>query len=159
MAQNSVHIEKLNRGGHSKEEKHALLEAIIGEKIDSSVHVNLPFYSDFGRHISLGKRVFINCAVMFTDLGGIIIEDDVLIAPRVNILTVNHPLDVLSRRGVILSPVHLKRNCWIGAGVTIMSGVTIGENSVVASGALVRQDVPDNVVVAGVPAKMVKTLE
>ena len=96
---------------------------------------------------------------MFTDLGGITLEDNVLIAPRVNILTVNHPESPAERRGVILAPVTVKKNAWIGAGATILPGVTVGENAIVAAGAVVSKDVPANTIVGGIPAKVLKTIE
>nr|WP_274960648.1 DapH/DapD/GlmU-related protein [Bifidobacterium crudilactis] len=113
---------------------------------------------DFGYHLSLGKDVFINRGVVLVDLGGITIEDHVLIGPHAALLTVNHPLDPKHRRGLIVKAITIKRNAWIGANATILQGVTVGENSVVAAGATVTRDVPDNTVVAGVPAKVIKTI-
>lgn len=95
---------------------------------------------------------------MFVDLGGIEIEDNVLICPEVKILSVNHPLDHKNRRGVILKSVKIRRNAWIGAGVTVCPGVTIGENSVIGAGSVVTKDVPSNTVYAGVPAKFIKNI-
>jgi acetyltransferase-like isoleucine patch superfamily enzyme len=135
------------------------LSGIIGTPIDKSTTVFVPFYTNFGRHIKLGKGVFINHACSFLDLGGITIEDDVQIAPRVNITSENHPLDPSSRRSLDLKAVVIKRNAWIGAGATILPGVTIGENAVVAAGAVVNKDVPANTVVGGVPAKIIKTFD
>ena len=106
----------------------------------------------------MGKRVFINHACSFLDMGGIILEDDVLIGPKVNLITENHPLDPLERRGMLCKPILIKRNAWIGAGATILPGVTVGENSVVAAGAVVSKDVPSNTVVGGIPAKTIKTI-
>lgn len=95
---------------------------------------------------------------MFVDLGGIELEDNVLIGPEVKILSVNHPLDPKNRRGVILKSVKIRRNAWIGAGVTVCPGVTIGENSVIGAGSVVTKDVPSNTVYAGVPAKFIKNI-
>jgi acetyltransferase-like isoleucine patch superfamily enzyme len=89
---------------------------------------------------------------------GITLEDDVLIGPKVNLVTENHPLDPVNRRALICKPMVVKRNAWIGAAATILPGVTIGENAVVAAGAVVSQDVPANTVVTGVPAKVIKTI-
>ena len=80
------------------------------------MHINLPLYCDFGRHLRIGKQVFINTACVFTDLGGIVIEDNVLIAPQVKIISVNHDINPKTRRGLILSPVHIQKNAWIGQG-------------------------------------------
>jgi acetyltransferase-like isoleucine patch superfamily enzyme len=132
------------------------LSKIIGEQIDESTTIFPPFYTNFGRFISLGKNVFINHACSFLDIGGIIIEDDVQIGPRVNITSENHPLDPSDRQALIPKPVVVRRNVWIGSGATILPGVTIGENAVVAAGAVVSRDVPANTVVAGIPAKVVK---
>lgn len=132
------------------------LSDIIGSEIDPSTTIFPPFHTNFGRFIRLGKNVFINHACSFLDIGGITIEDDVQIGPRVNLTSENHPLDPTDRQTVILQPIVIKRNAWIGAGATILPGVTVGENAIVAAGAVVSRDVPPNTVVAGVPARVVK---
>jgi len=147
----------LNASTTVDEIRHCLSE-IVGTPIDKSTTVFAPFYTNFGRHIRLGKGIFINHACSFLDLGGITIEDNVQIGPRVNITSENHPLDPANRKSLDLKPVVIKRNAWIGAGATILPGVTIGENSVVAAGAVVNKDVPANTVVGGVPAKIIKTI-
>jgi acetyltransferase-like isoleucine patch superfamily enzyme len=134
------------------------LSDIIGTEVDASTTIFPPFYTNFGRFIRLGKNVFINHACSFLDMGGITIEDDVMIGPRVNLTSENHALDPNDRTTVLLQPIVIKRNAWIGAAATILPGVTIGENSVVAAGALVSRDVPANTIVAGIPAKVVKAL-
>lgn len=148
---------KLNASTNVDEVRNILSE-IIGEKIDESTTVFPPFHTNIGKSIQLGKNVFINHACSFLDLGGIIIEDDVMIGPRVNILSENHPVDISKRKTLVPGKVVIKRNAWIGAGATILPGITVGENSVVAAGAVVTKDVPENTVVAGVPAKAVKEL-
>lgn len=132
------------------------LSEITGQHIDESTTIFPPFYTNFGRFTTLGKNVFINHACSFLDIGGITVEDDVLIGPRVNITSENHPLDPSDRKALTPAPVYIKRNAWIGAGATILPGVTVGENAVVAAGAVVSRDVPPNTVVAGIPAKVVK---
>ena len=134
------------------------LSDIIGKPIDESTTIFAPFHVNFGRFITIGKNVFINHACSFLDMGGITIEDDVLIGPRVNLTTENHPLDPANRRDLITKPIVIKRKAWIGAGATILPGVTIGENSVVAAGAVVSKDVPANTVVGGIPAKFIKAI-
>lgn len=134
------------------------LSEIIGAGIDASTTVFPPFYTNFGRFIRLGKNVFINHNCSFLDIGGITIEDDVQIGPSVNLTSENHPLDPSDRKTLLPKPIVIRRNAWIGAGATILPGVTVGENSVVAAGAVVNRDVPPNTVVAGVPAKVVKAL-
>lgn len=136
----------------------ALLSEIIGARIDESTTIFAPFHTNFGKFTSIGKNVFINHACSFLDMGGITIEDDVLIGPRVNLVTENHPLDPVDRRALLTKPIVIKRNAWIGAGATILPGVTIGENAVVAAGAVVSKDVAPNSVVGGVPAKFIKNI-
>jgi acetyltransferase-like isoleucine patch superfamily enzyme len=135
------------------------LSEIIGSPINKSTRIFPPFYTNFGQFITLGKNVFINHACSFVDMGGITIEDDVLIGPRVNLLTENHSLDPSDRQTLQLKSILIKRNAWIGAAATILPGVTIGENAVVAAGAVVSKDVPANTVVGGVPAKIIKTIQ
>ncbi len=134
------------------------LSEIIGVKIDDSTTIFTPFHTNFGKHIQLGKNVFINHACTFLDLGGIIIEDDVLIGPKVSIITENHPVNPNERKMLDLKSVMIKRNAWIGANAIILPGVTIGENSVVAAGSVVTKDVPPNYCAAGIPAKIVKKI-
>ena len=133
------------------------LSEIIGKNIDRSTTIFPPFYTNFGRFITLGKNIFINHACSFLDMGGITIEDDVMIGPRVNLTSETHPLNPGERETVIPKPIVIRRNAWIGAAATILPGVMIGENAVVAAGAVVNRDVPANAVVAGIPAKIVKT--
>jgi acetyltransferase-like isoleucine patch superfamily enzyme len=135
-----------------------ILSEIIGSEIDCSTTVLVPFYTNFGQFISIGKNVFINHACSFLDLGGITIEDQVLIGPRVNLVTENHPADPAERRSLITKPIVIKRNAWIGASATILPGVTIGENAIVAAGAVVSKDVPANTIVGGIPAKFIKSI-
>lgn len=134
------------------------LGEIIATRIDESTTVFPPSYTNFGRFIRLGRNVFINQGCSFLDLGGITIEDDVMIGPRVNITSENHPVKVAERKTLVPGAVVIKRNAWIGAAATIMPGVTIGENSVVGAGAVVTKDVLANTVVTGIPAKVVKEL-
>ncbi|MBS1599216.1 MAG: sugar O-acetyltransferase [Bacteroidetes bacterium] len=142
----------------SIDQTRACLSEIIGSEVDKSTTIFIPFYTNFGKHIRIGRNVFINHACSFLDLGGITIEDDVQIGPKVNLITENHPVEPSERKLLNLKSILIKRNAWIGAAATILPGVTIGENSVVAAGALVNKDVPDNTVVAGVPAKIVKRI-
>lgn len=142
----------------SIDEMRERLGEIIGSEIDKSSTVFVPFYTNFGRHINIGKNVFINHACTFLDMGGITIEDHVQIGPKVNIITENHPIDPERRKYLDLASVTIKRNVWIGAAATILPGVTVGENSIVAAGAVVNKDVPANSIVGGVPAKLIKNI-
>lgn len=156
---NRSHFATLQDAGTSRAQLEEAFLAMTGQELDSSVAINLPLYTDYGANIRLGKDIFINTGVMLTDLGGIQIDDHVLIAPFAKILSVNHPTSPKDRRGLLLQKVHLKENAWIGAGATILPGVTVGKNAIVSAGAVVTKDVPDNTIVAGVPAKVIKTIE
>ncbi|MBL1225887.1 DapH/DapD/GlmU-related protein [Enterococcus sp. BWR-S5] len=150
---------ELNTQYRTNEEMLSYLEKITGKVIDSSTTISQPFYSDFGRHITLGKNIFINKNVTFVDLGGITVEDHVLIGPSARFITVNHLVEPKQRRGLRVAPIVLKKNSWIGANATILSGVTIGENAIVAADSTVTRDVPANVIVAGSPAKEIRKVE
>ncbi|CAG5070677.1 Putative acetyltransferase [Dyadobacter sp. CECT 9623] len=149
---------EMNAEVKSPDDVRSRLGEIIGTEIDQSTTIFPPFHTNFGRSIRLGKNVFINHACSFLDIGGIIIEDHVQIGPRVNLTSETHPLDPADRKTLLLGAIIVKRNAWIGAGATILPGVTIGENAVVAAGAVVSRDVPPNTVVAGIPAKVVKQI-
>lgn len=156
---NQLLVQRLNNGAYNRDQVRQRLSVITNHHIDDSVEVRLPFYTDFGRNIHLGKGVFINSGIMLTDLGGIFISDNVLIGPKVTIASVNHPTEPAKRHEVELAPVHIHRNAWIGANAVITPGTTIGENAIVAAGAVVTHDVPKNAVVAGVPARIIKLLK
>ncbi len=104
---------QLNTSTHIDEGREWLSE-IIDSPIDTSTRIFPPFHTNFGRFTTLGKKVFINHACSFLDLGGITIEDDVLIRPKVNLITENHPLDPAERQALLLKPIVIKRNAWIG---------------------------------------------
>lgn len=135
-----------------------LLSRITGTELDDSVALFTPLYINYGKHTKIGKNVFINFNCIFLDLGGITIDDDVLIGPNVSILTEGHPASPVERHSLVPRSIHIKKNAWIGAGATILQGVTIGENAIVAAGAVVSKDVPDNTIVGGVPAKIIKNI-
>ena len=135
-----------------------LLCEITGREVDESVGIFTPFSINYGKNLGLGKNIFINANCSFLDLGGITIDDEVMIAPGVVVSSEGHPVGANERHMLTASPVHIKRNAWIGANATILPGVTVGENSVVAAGAVVSGDVPDNTIVGGIPAKVIKRL-
>jgi acetyltransferase-like isoleucine patch superfamily enzyme len=136
----------------------AILSQITGSEIDESVAVFPPLYINYGKHTKIGKNVFINFDCVFLDLGGITIEDGVLIAPKVSLLSEGHPLSAENRQSLVPGHIHIKKNAWIGAGATILPGVTVGENAVVAAGAVVSKEVPANTIVGGIPAKIIKSI-
>ncbi|KPI87091.1 acetyltransferase (isoleucine patch superfamily) [Leptomonas seymouri] len=132
---------------------------LIQKPVDDSVTIFPPIHTNFGKHIFLGKNIVINHGCSFLDMGGIYIEDNVLIAPKVNLLTEGHPLDTVTRRNT-LGPgkIVVKEGAWIGAASTVLPGVTIGRNAVVAAGSVVTKDVESNTIVAGIPAKVIKRI-
>lgn len=140
------------------DEVRAWLGKIIGATVDDSTTVFPPFHTNFGKFIRLGHNVFINHACSFLDLGGITLEDGVMVAPRVNITSETHPVEASRRKTLVPRAVLVKKSAWIGVAATIMPGVTVGENAVVAAGAVVTEDVPANALVAGVPARVLRRL-
>jgi acetyltransferase-like isoleucine patch superfamily enzyme len=134
-----------------------IFSRILNKEVQD-ITIFTPIYINSGKYISIGKNVFINFDCTFLALGGITIEDDVLIGPKVSLITENHPLNPRERKGLIGKPILIKKNAWIGANAVILPGVTIGENTVVAAGAVVSKDVPDNTIVGGIPAKFIKTI-
>lgn len=140
------------------DEVRSFLSQITGADIDESTVLFTPLHINYGQHTKIGKNVFINFDCVFLDLGGITIEDNVLIAPRVSLLSEGHPVLPEQRRSLTTGHIHIKKNAWIGANATIMQGVTIGENAIVGAGAVVSKDVPDNVIVGGIPAKIIKAI-
>ena len=149
---------KLNSAANADEVR-AHLGEIIGSPIDGSTTIFPPFHTNFGKHMKLGNNIFINHGCNFLDLGCITIEDGVMIGPGVHITSEDHPVEPAKRRTLVPRAVVIRQDAWIGAGATILPGVTVGENSVVAAGAVVNKDVPPNSVVGGVPAKVLKTIK
>lgn len=133
------------------------LEELFGRKLDD-VRILTPFSCDFGNRVTFGKNVFINHSAILSSSGGIEFGDNVMVAPGLKIATINH--DMYDRHVTYTyGKVTVKENAWIGMGVTICPGVTIGKYAVVAAGAVVTKDVPDYAVVGGVPAKVIKMLD
>jgi acetyltransferase-like isoleucine patch superfamily enzyme len=120
-----------------------LFSELIGKKVDDSFMLVPPFYTSGGAEIRVGRNVFINQSCTFYDLSGLDIADDVMIGPNVSLITSGHPIEPSQRRDVVVaSPIMIERNVWIAASATIIGGVTVGENSVVAAGSVVTRDVP-----------------
>ncbi|AMN44978.1 sugar O-acetyltransferase [Rhodoplanes sp. Z2-YC6860] len=141
------------------DEIRALFSELTGRKVDESFLLIPPFYTVGGNEIRVGRNVFVNQNCTFYDLGGLDIADDVLIGPNVSIITASHPLDPLQRRKFTIGkPIAIERNVWIAAGATIIGGVTVGENSVVAAGSVVTKDVPPNTLVGGNPARVIRSI-
>ena len=150
---------RLNYGFHEPEETVRLFSELTESKVDDSFRCFLPFYTECGINIKLGKNVFINSGCCFQDHAGIEIGDGTLIGHQVVIATLNHAQDPLSRADMFPKPVKIGKNVWIGAHATILPGVTIGDNAIIAAGAVVNKDVENNVVAGGVPAKKIKDIE
>ena len=137
-----------------------LFGELIGQKIDETFKLIPPFYTEGGLNIRVGHKVFINQCCTIYDMGGVDIGDLVMIGPNVNIITAGHPVEPSKRRAYIeAKPIVIEKNVWIATAVTILGGVTVGENSVIGAGAVVTKDVPANSFVAGVPAKVIRSLE
>ena len=140
------------------DEIRAMFSDLIGSKVDKGFSLIPPFYTG-GENIRVGRNVFINQNCTMYDPGGIDIGDDVMIGPNVSIITSSHPLEPARRREfVIAKPIVIERNVWIAAGATIIGGVTIGENSVVAAGSVVTRDVPANSLAGGNPARVIRAI-
>lgn len=126
----------------------ALLAEIVGKPVPGSVTVYPPFYTDHGLGIDFGEHVFVNQGCTFLDQGGIRLGDGVLIGPKANLISSDHPLDASERRDFITrAPVTIEADAWVGAGATVLPGVTVGRGAVVGAGAVVTKDVaPDSLV-------------
>ena len=118
----------------------------------------LPFYTDCGKNLHIGKNVFINSGCCFQDQGGITIGDGALIGHNVVMATLNHSEDPETRGNLHPAPIHIGRNVWIGASATILPGVTIGDGAIVGAGSVVTRDVPENMTVTGVPARILRSV-
>lgn len=137
-----------------------LIKKILG-KTGEKVHVQPPFHCDYGINITVGENFFSNYGLMILDVNRVTIGKNCMIAPNVSIFSATHPVRAEERyNGVELGlPITIGDNCWIGGGAIINPGVTLGNNVVVASGAVVTKSFGDNVVIGGVPAKIIKTLD
>lgn len=150
---------ELNGRYHEPEEIRTLFSELIGKPVDQSFGLFPPFYTDCGKNITVGKNVFINSGCHFQDQGGITIGDGVLIGHNVLLATLNHDFSPKKRSTLHPAPIVIGENVWIGSNATVVPGVTIGNGSIIAAGAVVTKNVPENVVAGGVPAKIIKILD
>ncbi|EPB6719290.1 sugar O-acetyltransferase [Vibrio fluvialis] len=155
---------KLDRFNRSQSDEQALQERIITELFGaagSNISVNRHFHCDYGVNIKVGNNFYTNYDCIILDCAEVIIGDDCLIGPQVGLYTACHPLDPVERASgkEFAKPITIGNNCWIGGHATINPGVTLGNNVVVASGAVVTKSFGDNVVIAGNPARVIKSLE
>ncbi|MGW8374903.1 DapH/DapD/GlmU-related protein [Streptomyces sp. ODS28] len=130
--------------------KAALLEQILGRPVPARTTIYPPFYTDHGLHLDLAERVFINQNCTFLDYAGIRLGERVMVGPKATFITSGHPVDPEERRLYLTGgPIDVAENVWIGAGATILPGVSIGRDAVVAAGAVVAEDVPAASLVTG----------
>lgn len=147
---------RLNSAYHTPEEIRELLSEQFGYEVPQSLRVFPPFYTDFGKHITVGEEVFINACCHFQDHGGVTIGDGCQIGHNVVFATLNHGLAPEDRKATYPAPIVLGKNVWVGSNATLLQGVTVGDNAVIAAGAVVTKDVSANTIVGGVPAKFIK---
>lgn len=150
---------RLNTAYHEPDEVRNLLSELFGYDVPASLRVFPPFYTDFGKNITVGNDVFINACCHFQDHGGVTLGDGCQIGHNVVFATLNHELRPEARQTTVPAPIVLGRNVWVGSNATILQGVTIGDNAVVAAGAVVTKDVAANTIVGGVPAKFIKNIQ
>lgn len=149
---------RLNTAYHTSDEVRGMLSELFGYRVSQSLRVFPPFYADFGKNIAVGENVFINACCHFQDQGGVTIGDGCQIGHNVVFATLNHGLAPGERRHTFPAPIVLGKNVWVGSNATLLQGVTVGDNAVIAAGAVVTKDVAANTVVGGVPAKFIKQI-
>jgi maltose O-acetyltransferase len=139
------------------EERLRLMTEIFGK--ETKAWIEPPFYFCYGTNIEIGEGSYINFNCNFVDDTKIIIGKKVMFGPAVTIATVGHPINPSLREYMYADAVKIEDNCWIGAGVTICPGVTIGENSVIGAGSVVTKDIPANSIAVGNPCKVVRAID
>lgn len=148
---------KINHTMPNTPEYKELVDELFNHSLGENTAINAPIYVILANKVKIGKNVVLMNGFQCMSAGGLTIDDDTMISLNCTIATNNH--DVYDRAVITCKPVHIKRNVWIGVNVTILPGVTIGENAVVGAGAVVTKDVPDNAVVVGNPARIIKYLD
>ena len=136
-----------------------ILTQLLGS-VGEGVEIRQPLFVDFGAHITVGARTFVNSGLTALDVAPITIGEDVLLGPNVQLLTPTHPLEAEARRAKWETgrPITLGNNVWLGGGVIVVPGVTIGENTVVGAGAVVTRNLPAGVLAVGSPARVIRRL-
>ncbi len=139
--------------------RRALLEDLLGAFGPRST-IRAPFHCDYGYQTTVGARTFVNWGLIALDVGRITIGDDVQLGPNVQLLTATHPVDPDPRRAKWegSAPITLEDNVWLGGGVVVLPGVTIGRDTVVGAGSVVTKDLPAGVVAVGNPARVVREI-
>lgn len=151
-------VAEMNTGYRTEEEVRACLSDITRRTVPDDMRVFTPIYINYGPGVSFGSDCFLNFGCTLLALGGITIEDDVFIGPHCVLATEYHPEQPSQRHTLLTKPIVIKQNAWLGANVTVLAGVTIGRNAIVAAGSVVTKDVPDNSVVAGTPARVIREI-
>lgn len=141
------------------ESQREILRELLGQ-VGEDVVIRPPFYCDYGTQIRIGARTFVNFNLVALDVASITIGEDVQIGPSVQLLTPTHPTEPEPRRAKVeaAKPIAIGDNVWLGGGVIVCPGVSIGENSVVGAGAVVTRNLPPNVVAVGNPARVIRSL-
>ncbi|NYF17827.1 maltose O-acetyltransferase [Microbacterium sp. AK009] len=136
-----------------------LLVDLVGS-LGEGAHVNAPLFVDYGENIHIGARTFVNYNLTALDVAPITIGEDCQIGPNVQLLTPTHPTDPQPRRDKLeaAEPIVLEDNVWLGGGVIVCPGVTIGKDSVVGAGSVVTKDIPAGVVAVGNPARVIRSI-
>jgi len=145
---------------YESEEKQKYMHEVFAE-CGENCYIELPFHANWGgHHLHLGSGVYMNFNMTMVDDGNIYIGNKVMFGPNVTIITGTHPVNPsLRERGLQYNKdVYIEDNAWIGSGVTILPGVKIGKNSVIAAGSMVTKDIPDNVVAAGIPCRVMRKI-
>ena len=144
----------------ASQERFAILKGLLGHTADDEFNINQPFYCDYGKQISIGKRFFANFNLTILDEAPVTIGDDCFIGPNVSIYTACHSTDPIERntRREWAEPVKIGDNVWVGGSVTILPGVTIGNNVTIGAGSVVAKCIPDNVVAVGNPCRIIKNI-
>ena len=159
MSQRALRITMpLNSTYHEPAEVTRIFEELIGRPVGGGFSMFPPFHTDFGLNTFVGEHVFINADCHFQDQGGITIKDRCFIGHNVTIATLNHGLRPADRPICTPASVVVEDDVWIGSGATLLAGVTVGHGSIVAAGAVVTADVAPLTVVAGIPARIIRTI-
>lgn len=150
---------EMNTGYRTPEEVHEFMGRILDKPLDESTTVLPPFYIDYGKPVTIGKRCFIQQCCTFFGRGGIEIGDEVFIGPKCNLITINHDVNPDNRSATYGKPIKIQDKVWLGINATVLPGVTLGYGCIVGANSVVTKDVPPMTIVAGNPARIIKKIE